>query len=224
MARVLRNMAVVAVAMLSLTGCFKEVTTDTTLRIKTLIEEKSGGERVAAKGCFAYIYYTDNTDWTVASYEDAYNKTITNLEKDEKMSEPNGESKNVSEEWESKDENSNKDSKITIDFLSLEQQGNKPALLVVVYPEAQMYAYLYRKAEAENLPYTYLTLIFHKWKEEVYTEGSKEGYKWTVVPPEAKQEPEEPTEPTEPSEPSVPTEPTEPTEPETPPTNEEENE
>ena len=57
--------------------------------------------------------------------------------------------------------------------------------MVVTYPEAEMYAYIYRKAEAENLSYTYLTLIFHSWKSGVYNEGSKEGYKWTIVAPEA---------------------------------------
>jgi hypothetical protein len=69
-------------------------------------------------------------------------------------------------------------------YLSL-FQDRAPALVVVVYPAAQMYAYIYRKAEAENLYYTYLTLIFHEWKTGTYYEGSKEGYKWTVVAPEA---------------------------------------
>ena len=157
---------------MSLTGCFKEVTTDTTLRIKVLTERESGGERVPASGCFAYIYYTQNEDWTIASYEDALAKTITNPEPDgETRTEPDGES----EEYEIKG-SLNK-------YLSI-FQDKAPALVVVVYPEAQMYAYMYRKAEAENLTYTYLTLIFHEWKNGEYNEGSKEGYKWTVVAPE----------------------------------------
>lgn len=171
MLRVLRNTALALVAMLSLTGCFKDVTTDTTLRIKTLVEEVSGGERLAAEGCYGYIYYTAKEDWTVASYDDAVAKTITNIETGEKLSGPNGES----EVWQ-KDDSSAK-------YLSI-FQDKAPALVVVVYPEAQMYAYIYRKAEAENLPHTYLTLIFHKWKTGSYPEGSKEGYKWTVVAPE----------------------------------------
>ena len=154
--------------MLSLTGCFKKVTTDTTLRIKTLVEAESGGGRLAAEGCYAYIYYTEKENWTVASYEDAAN----NLETGEKLSEPNGES----EVWSAEGSTTN--------YLSI-FQDKAPALVVVVYPEAQMYAYNYRKAEAENLTYTYLTLIFHKWKTGEYTEGSKDGYKWTVVAPEA---------------------------------------
>lgn len=172
MFKAFRNTAVVVVAMLLLTGCFKKVTTDTTLRIKTLVEESSAGERAAAEGCYAYLYYTEKEDWTVASYDDAAAKIITNGETGEKLSEPDGEA----EIWAAEGS--------TTEYLSL-FQDRAPALVVVVYPAAQMYAYIYRKAEAENLPYTYLTLIFHKWKTGTYTEGSKDGYKWTVVAPEA---------------------------------------
>lgn len=182
MFRVLRNTALALVAMLSLTGCFEKVTTDTTLRIKPLVEEVSGGERLAAEGCYGYIYYTAKEDWTVASYEDAAAKIITNIETGEKLSEPNGESEPYTIEGSANS------------YLSI-YQDKAPALVVVVYPEAQMYAYIYRRAEAENLPYTYLTLIFHLWKTGTYPEGSKDGYKWTVVAPEASQEPEEPTTP-----------------------------
>lgn len=184
MGRFLRNIAVVAMVMCALTGCFKKVTTDTTLRIKTLAEKVSGGERVAAEDCFAYIYYTAKEDWTVASYDDAAAKIITNLETGEQLSEPDGEA----EVWTAEG--------YSAEYLSLPQVGKKPALVVVVYPAAQMYAYIYRKAEAENLPYTYLTLIFHEWKEGVYTEGSKEGYRWTVVAPERVEETPEETPPT----------------------------
>jgi hypothetical protein len=160
-------------AVVALTGCFKKVTTDTTLRIKVLSEETSGGDRVEAEGCFAYVYYTAKEDWTVASYDDAVAKTMTHAETGEKRSEPDGES----EVWTA-------EGTTTPQYLSL-FQDKAPALVVVVYPSAQMYAYIYRKAEAENLPYTYLTLIFHKWKEGEYFEGSKDGYKWTVVAPKA---------------------------------------
>ena len=172
MGKFLRNIAVVVVVMFALTGCFKEVTTDTTLRIKVLSEASSGGERVPAESCYAYIYYTDAENWTVASYEDAVNKVITNLETGEQRSEPDGESEIFTSE------------EFSNSYLSI-FQDRAPALVVVVYPAAEMYAYIYRKAEAENLHYTYLTLIFHEWKTGKYYEGSKEGYKWTVVAPEA---------------------------------------
>ena len=179
MRKILRNMAFMAVVMLSLTGCFKKVTTDTTLRIKVLAEKSSGGDRVPAEGCYGYIYYTDSQDWIVESFEDATAKTITNPLTGEKLSVPNGESEIYTIEGSLNN------------YLSI-FQDQAPALVVVVYPQSQMYAYMYRKAEAENLTYTYLTLIFHSWKNGAYNEGSKDGYKWTVVAPEAPT-PDEPT-------------------------------
>ena len=181
MLKVLRNITIVLVALLSLTGCFKKVTTDTVLCVKVLSEEVSGGERVPAEGCYGYIYYVDK-DWTVASYEDAVAKTITNLKTGEKRSEPNGESEPYIIDGSSNN------------YLSI-FQDEPSALVVVIYPEAEMYAYMYRQTEAENLRYTYLTLIFHKWKTGEYPEGSKDGYKWTVVAPETPTSPEEPETP-----------------------------
>ena len=178
MLKLLRNIAIVVAVALVATGCFKKVTTDTTLRIKVLTETASGGERVAAKGCYGYIYYTDTEDWSVASYEDAVAKIITNTLTGEKLAEPDGESEPYTVEGSLNN------------YISI-FQDKAPALVVVVYPEAQMYAYIYRKAEAENLAYTYLTLIFHTWKTGVYNEGSKDGYKWTVVAPEEVVTPEE---------------------------------
>ena len=157
--------------LLATTGCFKKVTTDTTLQIKVLSETVSGGKSLPADGCYGYIYYV-NKDWTVASYEDAAAKTITNSLTNEKLSEPDGESgEYVMEESEN-------------NYLSI-FQDKRQALVVVVYPAAQMYAYIHRKTEAENLSPTYLTLIFHEWKPAgPYYEGTKEGYRWTVVAPE----------------------------------------
>ena len=176
MLKLVRNIAIAVVVMVTMTGCFKKVTTDTTLRIKTLVEAVSGGERVAAEGCYGYIYYTSSEEWAIESYEDAAAKVITNPTTGEKLTEPDGESELFTAEgW-------------TNSYLSM-FQDKAPALVVVVYPEAKMYAYMYRKAEAENLTYTYLTLIFHTWKEGEYSEGSKDGYKWTVVAPAKADEP-----------------------------------
>ena len=192
MVKVLRNIAVVAVAVLSLTGCFKKVTTATTLCVKVVDEvqvvmkessvDSSTGEvtetlkevrkeMLPAEGCYAYLYYVDSEKWSIESYEDAAAKTLTNIESGEKISEPDAESSPYTIEGSSNN------------YLSLYQEG-RSAFVVVVYPAAQMYAYMHRKAEAENLTTTYLTLIFHTWKTGTYNEGSKEGFKWIVVAPE----------------------------------------
>ena len=164
MVKLLQNIAIVAVVLLSLTGCFKKVTTNTTLRIKVLTEEVSGGVRVPAEGCYGYLYYVD-TDWSVASYEDAAAKCITNTTTGEKLSEPDVEGEPYTMEGSINN------------YISIAQ--NKPqALVVVVYPAAQMYAYMHRLSEAENLSQTYIPLIFHEWNTNTYPEGT-----WTVVPP-----------------------------------------
>jgi hypothetical protein len=172
MRRFLRNIVVAAVVVFATTGCFKKVTTDTTLRIKLYTQEISGGDLVPAEGCYGYIYYISNADWSVASYEDAAAKVITNTITGEKLSEPNVESEPYTMEGS------------VNNYISM-FQDKASALVVVVYPEAQMYAYMYRKAEAENLTFTDLTLIFHTWQKKDYSEGSKEGYKWTVVVPQS---------------------------------------
>ena len=181
MLKVLRNIAIVVAVAVVATGCFKKVTTDTVLCIKVLSEEVSGGDRVPAEGCYGYIYYA-NKDWAVASYEDAVAKTITNLKTGEKRSEPDGESEPYMIDGSSNN------------YVSI-FQGEPSALVVVIYPEAKMYAYMHRQTEAENLHYTYLTLIFHRWKTGEYSEGSKDGYTWMVVAPETLDEPEEPSTP-----------------------------
>lgn len=150
-------------------GCFKKETTDTTLVIKSLVEPESGAERTAAPDVYGYIYYTENEDWTISSYEDAAAKIITHPLTNEQLTTPDVESEPYIMEG---SQNS---------YISLFQSG-APALVVVVYPESRMYAYMYRKAEAINLTHTYLTLIFHPWKDKPYTEGSKDGYRWNVVP------------------------------------------
>ena len=185
-------MAVVAVALLSLTGCFKKVTTATTLCIKVVEEvpvmikesdvASSTGEvteklkevrkdMLPAEGCYAYLYYVDSDKWSIESYEDAAAKTLTNIESGEKISEPDAESEPYMIDGSSNN------------YLSLYQEG-RSAFVVVVYPAAQMYAYMHRGAEAENLLTTYLTLIFHTWKTGTYNEGSMDGFIWVFVAPE----------------------------------------
>jgi hypothetical protein len=165
-------MAVVAVVVFALTGCFKKVTTDTLLVIKTLVENESGGERTPITDTYGYIYYPGSEDWGITSYEDAAAKIITNHTTGEKLSTPDVESGPYTIEGS------------TNNYIGMWESAS-PAFVVVVYPSAKMYAYMYRKHKAENLPETFLTLIFHTWKKEPYTQGRNEGYRWTVVPPPA---------------------------------------
>ena len=169
--KIYAKIALVALAMIMLSGCFKKVTTNTTLIVKTLIEEISGGDDVAAKEVVAYAYYTGTTDWTVASYEDAVQGIITDPSGTERRTTPDVVASPFEREG----------STNSYVAMPLDQS---PAMIVIAVPEVRMYAYSFRTLEAENLPQTYITLIFHSWKTKQYTEGNKnKGGEWIVFPP-----------------------------------------
>ena len=165
------KIALVALVAIMLSGCFKKVTTNTTLVVKTLIEEESGKDDVAAKEVVAYAYYTGSDDWTVASYEDAVQGILTDSLGIERRTTPDV----VASPFERESS--------TNSFVSM-PLDQSPAMVVVAVPEVRMYAYSFRTLEAENLSHTYVTLIFHSWKTKQYTEGNKnKGGEWIVFPP-----------------------------------------
>lgn len=161
--------ATAAAAAMMLCGCFKKVTTDTTVVIKALLQETSGGDNVPVTGVTAYAYYTGSENWTINSYEDAVNRIITSTEDGSQRNEPDAEGSPY-EKYESGN------------YTSMWLNAS-PAMIVVVDPQSQMYAYMFKYLNAENLPETFLTLIFHTWKTEPYKEGTKEGQIWNVFPP-----------------------------------------
>lgn len=170
--RGLSTYTAICLAALLLGGCFKKVTTDTTVIVKSLVQQESGGEIVAAEGVDMYAYYTDNEGWDIASYEDAVNRIITNKESGEQRTTPDllgvpytieGSENCYTAMW----------------------QTSSPAMIVVVYPAAKMYGYMFHYLDAENLPNTFLTLIFHPWQSAPYTEGQNERRRWYLFPPAA---------------------------------------
>ena len=154
---------------LTAVGCFKKVTTETTVAVKGYVQEQSNSALLPAEGMLLYAYYTGDDNWDILSYEDALNKVITNKTTGEQRMEPNAEGVPYTIEGS------------TNTYLSFYQNA-APAMVVVVYPAAKIYGYMFRNLEAENLPTTYLTIIFRPWKPEPYYEGSKAGHKWYVVP------------------------------------------
>ena len=164
-------MIVAALAALICTGCFKKVTTNTDLIIKTLIQEKSGGANIATDNVIAYACYTKTDKWMVASYEDALNRIVTDSLGIEKITVPDVEAVPFVREG---DENP---------YLSL-PLDQSPALVVLVCPEVRMYATLFKYLNLENMHQTYMTLLLHAWKTTPYTEGSTtKGGVWNIVPP-----------------------------------------
>lgn len=170
----IRFVVAAAAVALTMTGCFKKVTTDTTAIIKTLVQETSGGENVPTESVDVYVYYTGNEDWEIRSYEDAVNRTITSTTDGSQRSEPDA----VGTPYE----------KYETGCYTAVPLTSSPAMIVVVEPQTRMYAYMFKLLTAENLPETYLTLIFHSWRDKAYTEGSKVGSIWNVFPPEKSDE------------------------------------
>lgn len=170
----MRFVVAAAAVALTMTGCFKKVTTDTTAIIKTLVQETSGGENVPTESVDVYVYYTGNEDWEIRSYEDAVNRTITSTTDGSQRSEPDA----VGTPYE----------KYETGCYTSVPLTSSPAMIVVVEPQTRMYAYMFKLLTAENLPETYLTLIFHSWRDKAYTEGSKVGSIWNVFPPEKSDE------------------------------------
>ncbi len=150
-------------------GCFKKVTTDTTAVIKTSLQEKDKGEYLPLAGVDVYAYYNCTEQWTVASYDDAVARRITDTASGEVRTEPDAVGVPYTKYG-------------TGNYTSVELRG-AVAMVVVVDPTSKMYARMYKAMTAENLPETFLTLIFHAWKSEAYTEGKKEGFKWYVSAP-----------------------------------------
>lgn len=168
-------MIVLCCVALTAVGCFKSVTKDTNLVIKTLVEEKSGAGTALATDAYAYAYYTGTDKWMVASYEDAVAKIVTDSLGVERKTVPDVESVPF---------NRTDDSNYYIS-LPLNQS---PALVVLVAPSIRMYATTFKYLNVDNLYETYITLLLHPWKKAPYTEGSaQKGGVWTIVPPAPEQ-------------------------------------
>lgn len=168
-------MIVLCCVALTAVGCFKSVTKDTNLVIKTLVEEKSGAGTALATDTYAYAYYTGTDKWMVASYEDAVAKIVTDSLGVERKTLPDVESVPF---------NRTDDSNYYIS-LPLNQS---PALVVLVAPSIRMYATTFKYLNVDNLYETYITLLLHPWKKAPYTEGSaQKGGVWTIVPPAPEQ-------------------------------------
>ena len=115
-----------AVATLAV-SCFKSVTKDTNLIIKTLIQETSGGANSLATDTYAYACYTGTDKWMVASYEDAVARIVTDSLGVERITAIDVESV----PFERADD--------TNYYISL-PLTESPALVVLVAPSQRMYA------------------------------------------------------------------------------------
>ena len=205
-------MALAAAVCMLLAGCFKKVSNDTQFIIKPNLLETSGAQPVIAEGAVAYAWFDRSAEWSIASYEDALNRVLTlgGKNKNDKEDDDQTDADVVTEVVEPDAQSVTLSDEGRAGWLLLDTESAS-VLLLVVYPEAQMYAWRVY-ATAENLSPTYMTVRFCPWKTGEYTDSG-----WTIggifpepePEPEPEPDPEDPDNPddTEPDNPDNPDEP-----------------
>ena len=142
-------------------GCFKKVSNDTLFIIKPNLQVESGGELTLADGAVACAWFNRTDLWEIKSYSDAVEHLLTNTETGSvEAAEPDAVS--TPAETEGRE-----------GLLELETRSQW-VLLLVVYPEAEMYAWRVFETGV-NLSPTYLTVQFRTWKTDSYVDSG-----WTV--------------------------------------------
>lgn len=171
------RIALILLVTLSLSSCFKKVTTNTLFVLKTLVQPASGEANIPAEEVELYGFFVDDEGWEVRSYEDALSHKITS-ETGEVIEDPDVFGEEFTKET------------LTQKYLAMPLTGS--AFIVVVDKKTKMYAHCYMVLSAINLEETYVTLILHPWKTAPYTEGSAtKGCYWSIYPPVVKQEDEQ---------------------------------
>lgn len=151
-----------ALLALAVQGCFKDERQGTLMRIAVFTQNVSGDELTKATDLEAYAFWVDaNKDWTVASWQDALDKRITNAENSsEVLSTPSciGVFDPAAEY------------QVTLDLTSV------TAFMVVVDRANRMYAY--REYETPiNLPEVFTQLHIYAWRDS----GTANG--WNIINP-----------------------------------------
>lgn len=156
------SLTVMAIAaVLIFTGCFKKVSKDTLFIIKPNLQTESGGGLTLAEGATAFAWFNRTAQWEIKSYDDAVAGRMTDTETGSTETvEPDAVS-TVSE------------AEGRAGLLELDTRSVS-VMLLVIYPEARMYAWRIFET-AENLSPTYLTVQFRPWKNEGYIDSG-----WTV--------------------------------------------
>lgn len=181
MKRIITALCVTALAVAALSGCFHKVTTDTVCVLRCMVQTSSTDKTYTpADNVEVFGFFADSTYWTVKSYADALAHTITNSkDTQEQRNIPDV----VGETFTLPADKTDSSVPVTAAYYSLALRRT-PVMIVAVDKTNRMFAYMFRYLDADNLPYTYVTLIFQPWQKAAYKQGSKEGYLWQVFPPD----------------------------------------
>lgn len=142
-----------------LTGCFKDVSYKTTYVLKPLQQATSGDMLQITPDAKLYAFAADTAQWSVASYQDALDGVITSRTNPSKKI---SETVAVGEPYQREE---------TEGWLQMPLEL-RTQLILAVDTQNQLYA-ITQFETTENLPFTYVTLIFKPYKEGfTYKEGN----------------------------------------------------
>lgn len=144
------------------TGCFKEVSFETTYVLKPSLQVASGAPVTSLSGVKAYAFGVDTVTWTVASYADALAGVLTKKgSASEKLDTPLA----TAEPYGVVDTIPN-----SVNWLKMPLEA--PVITVVVVDEVhKLYGYCQHEM-GENLPLLYVSIVFMPWKEtKLYVAG-----------------------------------------------------
>lgn len=153
----MRRMMLYAAALLA-SGCFKSVSYDTDVILKSWVQRASSDALEPASGVVAYAFEADTVEWTVASYDDALNGVLTRKGSSETGVSPvAGEVCRVD----------------SVDMELLQMRvGSSPVVLVAVDTENRLYGYRQQEL-GENLPRLFTSVVFRPWKRmKKYVDGT----------------------------------------------------
>lgn len=153
-----------------LLGCFKDVSYNTTLIIKPLIQKASGDPSTPLMQATAHAFIADTTLWGVASYADAVAGVLTSKSNpSEKMQTPAATASAYELEG-------------AEGWLQM-AVSNASLMLMVIDTENEIYGYTQHEL-GENLPKQYVSVVFKPWKEgKAYKDGVWSFYRESYTPP-----------------------------------------
>ena len=144
-----------------LTACFESVPDQTSVVLKPLVQNTSGGLNEPLAAVRAYAFEADTTEWGVASWEDALDGVLTSKLTGEKFSTPFASSEAYTPE----------EGVVGMENRLVVNLPPREMMLLVVNEQNRLYAYTNIELK-ENIGSLYVTLIFKTWKEGAsWTEG-----------------------------------------------------
>lgn len=175
----MRRLIILLVALTTLASCFQQTSYSTHYVLKPLVQTESGGDYIDLEGVQAFAFAADSAEWKPRSYEQAISGIIANDEGETQRAMASSLPYEDSRSW-----------------VSMSIDG-PDVLIVAVDTENLCYGFT-NYSMGENLPTTYVSVVFRSWKEDsVYKDGNWYFYPTIVESEEEEESAEEEDEATE---------------------------